>query len=96
MDEEQQTTAKQKNDWSQLEEEFASHHVGATPTQSTKKVVGSRSSSTQDTLLIAEIRDGVVILKDGSFKAVVRVRAVNFDLMSQEERESVEYAYQGF
>ncbi|MYB40356.1 hypothetical protein F4X86_03790 [Candidatus Saccharibacteria bacterium] len=96
MDEEQQTTAKQKNDWTQLEEEFASHHVGATPTQSTKKVVGSRSSSTQDTLLIAEIRDGVVILKDGSFKAVVRVRAVNFDLMSQEERESVEYAYQGF
>ena len=96
MDEQQKTTAQKQNDWTQLEEEFASHHGGATPTQSAKKVVKNRSTSAQETLLIAEIRDGVVILKDGSFKAVVKVAAVNFDLMSQEERESVEYSYQGF
>ncbi len=53
-------------------------------------------NSSQNSLQIAEIRDGIVIMKDGSFRSVVMVRAINFDLMSQEERESVEYAYQGF
>jgi type IV secretory pathway VirB4 component len=53
-------------------------------------------NSSQNSLQIAEIRDGIVIMKDGSFRSVVMVRAINFDLMSTEERESVEYAYQGF
>ena len=47
-------------------------------------------------LQIAEIRDGIVIMKDGTFRSVIMVKAINFDLMSQEERESVEFAYQGF
>ncbi|MDB5186489.1 MAG: hypothetical protein JWL85_1012 [Candidatus Saccharibacteria bacterium] len=53
-------------------------------------------NSTQNSLQIAEIRDGIVIMNDGSFRAVVMVKSINFDLMSPEERESVEYAYQGF
>lgn len=53
-------------------------------------------NSTQNTLQIAEIRDGIVIMNDGSFRAVVMVKSINFDLMSPEEQESVEYAYQGF
>ena len=52
------------------------------------------SNSTQETLPIAEIRDNVVVLKDGSFKAVVKADAINFDLMSTLEQEAVEYAYQ--
>ena len=52
--------------------------------------------SAQNSLQIAEIRDGIVIMKDGSFRSVVMVKAINFDLMSEEERESVEFAYQGF
>jgi hypothetical protein len=52
--------------------------------------------SAQNSLQIAEIRDGIVIMKDGSFRSVVMVKAINFDLMSGEERESVEFAYQGF
>jgi len=55
-----------------------------------------KSNSAQNSLQIAEIRDGIVIMKDGSFRSVVMVKAINFDLMSGEERESVEYAYQGF
>jgi hypothetical protein len=47
-------------------------------------------------LQIAEIRDGLVIMDDGSFRAVVLAKAVNFDLMSEQEREAVEFAYQGF
>lgn len=53
-------------------------------------------NSTQNTLQISEIRDGVVIMNDGSFRAVVMCKSINFDLMSPQERESVEFSYQGF
>lgn len=53
-------------------------------------------NSTQNTLQIAEIRDGIVIMNDGSYRAVVLARSINFDLMSAQEREAVEYAYQNF
>lgn len=56
----------------------------------------SNPNSTQNTLQIAEIRDGIVIMNDGSFRAVVMVKSINFDLMSPQEQESTEYAYQGF
>jgi hypothetical protein len=53
-------------------------------------------NSTQNMLQIAEVRDGIVIMNDGSFRSVVMVKSINFDLMSPQEQESVEYAYQGF
>ena len=53
-------------------------------------------NSTQNTLQIAEIRDGIVIMNDGSFRSVVMVKSINFDLMSPQEQEAVEYAFQGF
>lgn len=53
-------------------------------------------TSTQSTLLISELRDNVVIMKDGSYRAVVACKSINFDLMSDMEREGVEYAYQNF
>lgn len=53
-------------------------------------------TSTQATLLISELRDNVVIMKDGSFRAVVACKSINFDLMSEVEREGVEYSYQNF
>lgn len=53
-------------------------------------------NSTQNALLISEIRDNMVIMNDGSMRAVVACRSINFDLMSDRERESVEYAYQQF
>lgn len=53
-------------------------------------------NSTQNSLQIAEIRDGIVIMNDGSFRSVVMVKSINFDLMSQQEQEAVEYSYQGF
>jgi len=53
-------------------------------------------NSTQNMLQIAEIRDGIVIMSDGSYRSVVMVKSINFDLMSPQEQEAVEYAYQGF
>lgn len=58
--------------------------------------VKTNPNSTQNTLQIAEIRDGIVIMNDGSFRSVVMVKSINFDLMSPQERDGVEYAYQGF
>src|SRR6185312_1202434 len=56
----------------------------------------SNPNSTQNMLQIAEIRDGIVIMSDGSFRSVVMVKSINFDLMSPQEQEAVEYSYQGF
>lgn len=53
-------------------------------------------NSTQNTLQIAEIRDGIVIMNDGTFRSVIMVKSINFDLMSPSEQEAVEYSYQGF
>jgi len=53
-------------------------------------------NSTQNTLQIAEIRDGIVIMSDGSYRSVIMVKSINFDLMSLQEQEAVEYSYQGF
>lgn len=53
-------------------------------------------NSTQNMLQIAEIRDGIVIMNDGSFRSVIMVKSINFDLMSQAEKEAVEYNYQNF
>lgn len=64
----------------------------ATPKSSRKE----ESISTQATLLISELRDNVVIMKDGSFRAVIACKSINFDLMSEMEREGVEYSYQNF
>lgn len=53
-------------------------------------------NSTQNTLQIAEVRDGIVIMNDGSFRSVIMAKSINFDLMSPQEREAVEYSYQSF
>ena len=53
-------------------------------------------NSTQNSLLFSEIRDNMVIMMDGSFRAVIACKSINFDLMSGRERESVEFSYQNF
>ncbi|HEY6737079.1 MAG TPA: hypothetical protein VI322_05175 [Candidatus Saccharimonadia bacterium] len=57
---------------------------------------GKLGKSTQQTLLISEIKDGVVVLRDGSIRGVILGSAINFELMSTQEQEGIEYAYQGF
>lgn len=38
----------------------------------------------------------MVIMGDGTYRAVVAAQSVNFDLMSSREREAIEYSYQQF
>ena len=72
----------------------------ATPAQSVSSAPtptqNENPSSTQATILISELRDSMVIMKDGSFRAVIACKSINFDLMSETEREGVEYSYQNF
>ncbi len=60
------------------------------------KPAAKNPNSTQSTLQLSEIRDGMVIMNDGSFRAVIACKSINFDLMSDREREGVEYSYQNF
>lgn len=53
-------------------------------------------NSTQNSLLLSELREGMGIMADGSFRAVIACKSINFDLMSSREREGVEYSYQNF
>ena len=72
-------------------------HLAAPETAASQEhPVPDVASSTQTTLLISELRDGLVIMKDGSFRAVVACKSINFDLMSETEREGVERSYQDF
>lgn len=68
----------------------------AAPGQVAAPIPRSNPASTQNTLQIAEIRDGIVIMNDGSFRSVIMAKSINFDLMSQQEQEGVELGYQQF
>jgi hypothetical protein len=62
-------------------------HLAAPETAASQEhPVPDVASSTQTTLLISELRDGLVIMKDGSFRAVVACKSINFDLMSEAEK----------
>lgn len=53
-------------------------------------------NSTQNALKFSELRDDMVIMGDGTFRAVVAAQSINFDLMSAREREGIEISYQDF
>jgi type IV secretory pathway VirB4 component len=64
---------------------------------STKKLVKGRISvSTQQYLDIAEIKDDVVVMRDGTLRAVLLVSSINFALKSEEEQEAIVSSYVGF
>ncbi|MCL4397924.1 hypothetical protein M1403_02765 [Patescibacteria group bacterium] len=52
--------------------------------------------TTQIFLEIADIRDDLVLLPDGSVALIVGVSAVNFGLLSEKEQEAIIFAYAGF
>lgn len=52
--------------------------------------------SSQKYLEIAEIKDNVVVMKNGSLRAVLMVSSVNFALKSIDEQDAIIYRYQAF
>jgi len=62
--------------------------------KSTKKP--STDTTTQRYLPFSEIRDNMLVMKDGSSRMILRVKAINFNLKSEEEQDSIIYSYQRF
>lgn len=54
------------------------------------------TKASQDFIPISEIRDGVVILKDGSLKMVLMASSINFALKSEDEQKGIILQYQNF
>jgi hypothetical protein len=54
------------------------------------------SISTQQYLDIAEIKDDVVIMRDGTLRAVLLASSINFSLKSEDEQDAVIGAYVSF
>lgn len=61
-----------------------------------KKDSKTTISATQLYLHMSEIRDNVVVLKDGAFRVVLKTSSVNFDLKSEKEQEAIIYSYEQF
>ena len=61
-----------------------------------KPETAKNRTTTQNSLLLSELRENMVIMADGSFRAIIACKSINFDLMSSREREGVEYSYQNF
>jgi len=55
-----------------------------------------KDSSTQRYLPFSEIRDNLIMMKDGSSRMVLRVHALNFNLKSTEEQDAILMSYQRF
>ena len=64
--------------------------------QSTTLAKPKPGPSTQSYLDIAEIRDDMVILKDGTVRAVLLVSSINFALKSPDEQEAIIQSYMTF
>ncbi|MCC7543586.1 hypothetical protein IT415_02660 [bacterium] len=60
------------------------------------KQVQDQRMSTQNHLMFTEIKDGIVVMRDGSLRMIVLASALNFDLKSPQEQDAIEFAYQGF
>ena len=56
----------------------------------------SAGLSTQKYVDVEEVRDGVIILKNGSLRAVLLISSINFDLKATEEQDSIVSQYQNF
>ncbi len=54
------------------------------------------AQSTQQIVDIDRIRDDIVILKDGTLRAILMCSSLNFALKSQEEQDAIIYQYQNF
>lgn len=55
-----------------------------------------KGSSTQNYVDVEAIRDGVVILKNGSLRSVILISSLNFDLKASQEQDAIIAQYQQF
>src|SRR4051812_10288355 len=54
------------------------------------------SNATQEFVPIKDVRDGIVILKDGGMRAILLCSSMNFSLKSTDEKNAILYQFQDF
>lgn len=54
------------------------------------------AKTTQEFVPIKEVRDGIIIMKDNSMRAIVLSSSLNFALKSADEQEAIIYQFQNF
>ena len=54
------------------------------------------SKATQQFVPIKEVRDGIIVLKDGGMRSIIMTSALNFALKSADEQNSILYQFQSF
>jgi type IV secretory pathway VirB4 component len=54
------------------------------------------NKSTQDFVPVSEVRDGVIVLKDGGLRAVLLASSINFALKSEDEQTAFIVQFQNF
>ena len=47
------------------------------------------TQSTKQLVAIADIKDSIILLKNGSLRAIIEASAVNFELRSEEEQTGI-------
>lgn len=57
---------------------------------------GKKKSTTQTQIPIAEVREGIVILKDGGLRLIMLCSTTNFELKSEQEQNAIISGYQSF
>ncbi|MFA4891422.1 MAG: hypothetical protein WC604_03685 [Candidatus Gracilibacteria bacterium] len=77
-------------------EDSAGAGTGAGAKQTRKPSTSNALASTQVHLKLGEIRDDLLVLKNGGIRAILKATSINFNLKSEEEQNSITYAYQGF
>lgn len=55
-----------------------------------------KAQATQDFVPIKEVRDGIVLLKDGSLRALLMASSINLALKSQDEQQAIIGQFQNF
>lgn len=58
--------------------------------------MASKPQTTQDFVTVKEIRDGVVILKNGGMRSIILASSLNFALKSSDEQTSILLQFQNF
>ena len=56
----------------------------------------SSTRSTQEFVPVSEVRDGIVVLKDGSLRAILLASSINFALKSEDEQTAFIIQFQNF
>lgn len=59
-----------------------------------KKKPSMSNQATQNFIPIKEVRDGIVVLKDGGLRAIIMVSSLNFDLKSDDEQNALVAQFQ--